>query len=110
MLIYIFKKKTMKNPTNRLLFFKYLNYVILISSIIFSFYSFKNKNSQNKNTEYSVDLIGFLGKYPISMHLDINEADEGDVKYVGFYGYNRIGKKNKVKRNLVNATRNSNIY
>jgi len=86
----------MKNPINRIRFFKYLNCVILISSIILSFYSFKNKNSQNKNTEYSVDLIGYLGRYPISMHLDINEANDGDVKYVGHYVYNKIGNKIKL--------------
>lgn len=39
------------------------------------------------------DFTGFIGSYPISMHLNIREQSNGNVNYTGYYYYNKVGTK-----------------
>jgi hypothetical protein len=87
------KYSKMKNRITLNRFLKYSYYIVSICTMLLSIYSFKDNNLN----EYSVDLTGYLGKYPITMHLNIVEEDNGDVQYIGYYVYNRIGKKIKLK-------------
>ncbi len=39
------------------------------------------------------DFTGFIGSYPISMHLNIRDQSNGNVNYTGYYYYNKVGTK-----------------
>lgn len=53
------------------------------------------QNNYPTNIEALVvkDFTGFIGSYPISMHLNIREQSNGNVNYTGYYYYNKVGTK-----------------
>ena len=72
--------------------------IILSLLLSFSLLVFASKGNKEKITsKYSTDLVGYIGKSPVFMHLKINETDNGDVKYSGFYTYVKIGQKIELK-------------
>ena len=71
---------------------------IVIIIVSFSLFAFSGKENTDKVTsKYSADLVGYIGNSPIFMHLKINETDNGDVKYSGYYTYIKIGRKIELK-------------
>jgi len=71
-----------------------INNLILIIIVSFSLLALSSKGDLEKaSSKYSTDLVGYIGKSPIFMHLRINETDNGDVKYSGYYAYIKIGRK-----------------
>ena len=53
--------------------------IILTLVLSFSLLAFTTKGNIEKTTsKYSTDLVGYIGKSPIFMHLKINETDNGD--------------------------------
>lgn len=72
-----------------------INNFLLILLFSLSLSAFTTKKNVNKTTsKYSIELVGYIGKSPIFMHLKINETDNGDVKYSGYYTYVQDWTKN----------------
>ena len=73
----------------------YITTFVLMSVLSFKYYSGNTKNGfPNEVLALSVkDFTGFVGSYPISMHLNIREQSNGNVNYTGYYYYNKVGTK-----------------
>lgn len=73
---------------------------VFFSATFFSF-SFKCISDLNTIKEYEFktykkDFYGTIGNLGVRMTLTINEKDNGNVGYTGYYSYNHVGKNIKI--------------
>lgn len=73
----------------------YLATLLMMNGMFYKFELIQCKDtSPDEITALSVkDFTGFIGAYPISMHLNIREQSNGNVNYTGYYYYNKVGTK-----------------
>lgn len=74
------------------------NKMLFILSVSVSLFSFNYNAYADKfaNKIYTNNFYGTIGNLGVRMTLNINEKDNGNVGYTGYYSYNHVGKNIKI--------------